>query len=101
MKTDGGIRLLARPEREAAENLFAKLREYGLFVVPDGELECWLPELRVPRGQKIDWLIKTLEAMGEEPTDIQYVRPAVDGVWKFLDTLNDWLVNPSRRGIPD
>ena len=39
MKRDGGVEILHEPDREAAENLLAQLSEYGIFVVPGGELE--------------------------------------------------------------
>jgi hypothetical protein len=45
MKRDGGIDILAPGHNEAAKNLFERLSEYGLFVVPRGEIESWLPAL--------------------------------------------------------
>ena len=45
MKREGGLELLDRNDKEAANNLFERLAEYGLFVVRKGELESWLPQL--------------------------------------------------------
>jgi hypothetical protein len=39
MKTDGGTAILSGNDKEAAENLLARLAEYGIFVTPGGELE--------------------------------------------------------------
>ncbi len=41
MKRDGGLLILGQQEREAAQNLLSQLIEYGVFVVPGGELESW------------------------------------------------------------
>lgn len=45
MKGNGGIDIFSGSDKEAANNLFDKLAEYGLFVVRKGELESWLSHL--------------------------------------------------------
>ncbi len=45
MKRDGGIAVLTGDPKEAAEGLFRQMSEYGMFVVPGGELESWLKHL--------------------------------------------------------
>lgn len=100
MKRDGGLAILNGGDREAARNLFDQLAEYGVFVVPGGELESWLKALRVG-GKSPGWLIGIFEKMGEDPDDSNYVKPGVDDVWKFLSEMKQWLVNPSRKGIPE
>jgi hypothetical protein len=35
----GGVNILNDTDKEALQNLFDKLADYGLFVVPNGELE--------------------------------------------------------------
>ena len=45
MKRDGGIQILEEADQEALNNLFDKLAEYGLFIIPNGELESWLKPL--------------------------------------------------------
>jgi hypothetical protein len=42
MKTDGGVDALPQEEKEAANNLFNQLEEYGIFTVRTGEVEHWL-----------------------------------------------------------
>lgn len=99
MKREGGLDLLDESDKEAAKNLCARLREYGLFIIEKGELESWLPELEAS-GQKSSWLIDVFQKMGEDPDSESYVRPGSDGVWAFLAEVKRWLSNPKRKGIP-
>jgi hypothetical protein len=99
MKRDGGLAILSGSDREACENLFAKLSEYGIFVVPGGELESWLKALGAP-GKGPPWLIKIFEAMGEDPAASSYLKPGDNDVWKFMSELRLWLTNSTRKGIP-
>ena len=99
MKIDGGVNLLAGGDKESAENLFARLGEYGLFVVKRGALESWLPQLKGARRGPY-WLVDIFQKLGDEPEDPTYVRPGIDDVWSFLAEIKQWLTNPKRKGIP-
>ena len=99
MKRDGGIAILTSNDREAANNLFDQLAEYGLFVVRSGELESWLKNLE-SSGHGPTWLVQTFEKMGENPDDSSYVRPGPGDVWDFVRAIRTWLQNPNRKGIP-
>ncbi len=100
MKRDGGINILEGGDKEAAQNLFSKLGDYGLFVVPNGELESWLSIMNVG-GHGPSWLVDMFEKMGEDPNSSQYVKPGSDDVWSFIDEICKWFLNPKRRGIPE
>lgn len=101
MKRDGGVAILDHSAKEAAEHLLSQLAEYGVFVVPGGELESWLSTLQVPIGKHgPSWLIEVFEKMGEDPTDPGYVRPTDNDVWKFVAKIKNWLVDANRKGIP-
>jgi ABC-type cobalamin/Fe3+-siderophores transport system ATPase subunit len=100
MKRDGGIAVLTGDPLEAAESLFRQMAEYGLFVVPRGELEAWLKQLGAA-GHGPPWLIDIFTRMGEEPTLPQYVRPAEGDVWAFIGQVKSWLFDQNRRGIPN
>ena len=76
------------------------LAEYGIFVVPSGEVESWLQTLPLNRG-KSTWLSTIFEAMGEDPNSAAYVRPAAGDVWDFMGSIASWVRNPRRRGVPD
>ncbi|MEH2412559.1 ATP-dependent nuclease [Nostoc sp.] len=79
MKRDGGVDILSGSDREAANNLFDKLAEYGLFVVRKGELESWFLQLAAP-GHGPSWLINIFEKMGEDPESQYYLKPSGDDV---------------------
>lgn len=100
MKKDGGIQILSKSDKEACENFFNQMREYGIFVVRNGELESWLKDLNVS-GHGPSWLIKVFEAMGEDPDQGNYLKPQMGDVWDFIGELNEWIKNPNRKGIPD
>lgn len=100
MKRDGGINVLRRNDREAAENLLKQLADYGIFVVSEGELESWLKSLACT-GHGPPWLVSIFEAMGGNPETPGYVRPTDDDVWEFLGRIKSWFNNPLRRGISD
>jgi hypothetical protein len=99
MKRDGGTAILNARDQEACAVLCGQLADYGLFVVEEGELECWLKELHVS-GHGPQWLISIFEKMGDDPDSAQYVKPSDGDVWKFISRLKGWLTNPHRRGIP-
>jgi ABC-type branched-subunit amino acid transport system ATPase component len=100
-KTNGGIEVLSKEDTEAANNLFNRLEEYGLFVVRKGELESWLKQFGIPTGNKTRWLIETFNRLGDDPTKSDYVGPSNDDVWEFLDRIGKWFLNSTRKGIPD
>jgi hypothetical protein len=99
MKRAGGVDVLEGSDREAADQLFRNLQEYGLFVVRGGELECWLKFLGAA-SHGTNWLIDIFEKMGENPDDPNYVRPTAGDVWGFISHVGDWLRNPRRNGLP-
>jgi len=99
MKRDGGLEILAGSNKEAAQTLLDHLAEYGIFVVPGGELESWLKALSVA-GHGPLWLIKIFELMGDDPDAANYVKPFAGDVWDFLAQVRGWLTRPDRRGIP-
>jgi energy-coupling factor transporter ATP-binding protein EcfA2 len=99
MKRDGGVDILPPSDREAAINLIEQLNDYGVFVVPFGELESWLKPLDVS-GHGPAWLVKMFEAMGSDPESPDYVRPEEGDVWMFIHSIRTWLHNPLRKGIP-
>lgn len=99
MKREGGVTLLDTSDREAVENLFARLSEYGLLVVPRGELESWLQSLGVS-GHGPQWLVGVFEKLGEDPDSDEYVKPEAGDVWEFIAAAKKWLHDPIRKGIP-
>lgn len=62
----GGVELLDRPTKESANSLIQRLAEYGVFVVPNGEVESWLPQFKLTAVPKKEWLAKIFERMGTD-----------------------------------
>lgn len=99
MKRDGGVAILQQADQEAALNLLKQLGEYGVFVVPGGELESWLKQLGAS-GYGPSWLISVFEKMGEDSDSPDFVKPSADDVWKFMQKMKTWLIDANRKGIP-
>ncbi len=97
MKKDGGIAILEKDARESCSSLLNQLADYGIFVVPDGEVESWLPALGAS-GHGPNWLIEVFEKMGDNPNDLNYVKPQGNGVWGFVEEIGGWIQNEDRRG---
>jgi hypothetical protein len=97
---DGGIQRLSGEARHLADTLLAALGEYGVFLVPNGELECWLPELGVG-GHGPEWLTQVFSRMGTDPADPAYRKPTAGGVWRFIQRVAVWIADPRRKGMRD
>ncbi|MGA2562070.1 MAG: hypothetical protein ABSF96_00775 [Steroidobacteraceae bacterium] len=100
MKRDGGVSILGQSDQEAANNLLSQLAEYGIFIVPGGELESWVKNLNVS-GHGPSWLIDVFEKMGDDPDNASYVRPTAGDVWVFMSRVRSWLLDSNRKGIPE
>ncbi|HKP75830.1 MAG TPA: AAA family ATPase, partial [Longimicrobiaceae bacterium] len=94
----GGIYRTPREVRAAGELLLGACAEYGLFIVPTGELECWLPELEVG-GHGPEWLTAVFQKMGTDPGAKDYQRPGSGGVWRFMQQVAAWIADPRRKGM--
>jgi AAA domain, putative AbiEii toxin, Type IV TA system len=99
-KTEGGITLLSKEDREAAKNFCDDLDKYGLFLVRLGEVEAWLKYLNLPKKTN-GWRGQIFTAMGNDPSKVDYVKPSSGDVWDFIGSINSWLQNSKRHGIPD
>jgi hypothetical protein len=99
MKRAGGVDILDPTDHEAALDLLNHLADYGIFIVPGGELESWVKHLGVSRHGP-PWLISVFEKMGEDPNAPGYQRPSDGDVWLFMSRIRDWLTNVNRKGIP-
>lgn len=95
---DGGITRLGGEVRAMADVLLETLAEYGVFLVPNGELECWLPEMEVG-GHGPEWLTQVFARMGTDPADPGYKKPTNGGVWRFLQGVARWVADPHRKGM--
>jgi predicted ATPase len=98
-KRAGGISLLDGAELETAKLYLRTLADYGIFVIPNGEIESWLREFGIG-GHATEWLVPMFERLGSDPEAANYVQAGYGDVWDFLQGIRDWLLNPNRAGIP-
>ncbi|MBI3418050.1 MAG: AAA family ATPase [Verrucomicrobia bacterium] len=97
-----GVACVTGDDQLDLNNFINQLAQYGVFVVPVGELECWLPNLsRNQWSGKNEWLLRTFEAMGEDAGNSNYLRPSSGDVWDFVTRIRGWFQNPQRLGMPD
>ena len=94
-----GVYSFVKEQRAAVEDILAQLAQYGIFVVPSGEVESFLSGLGEKKGKRA-WFFKIMENLGSNPNAESYVRPEADDVWEFMEQVSDWLANPNRRGMP-
>lgn len=95
-----GIDALDSANRESAVALLNYLEEYGIFVVPAGEIEKWLPELQAV-GHGPFWLNQIFTKMGADPKESAYIKPRSGDVWDFLKKIAVWIGNQARKGMPE
>lgn len=100
MKRDGGVSLLTGENRALTDKLLTDLADYGIFVVPNGELESWLKPMGCS-GHGPNWLIEAFGKMGADPADANYLKPANGDVWSFIRAIQSWVTNPERKGMAD
>ena len=93
-----GLEVLSPEDRQTAENLVRNAAEFGIFIVPAGEVENWLPNLEV-EGSKSRWIQNMFDAMGTNPEHDGYVTPTSGDVWDFVRRILSWLGNPDRKGM--
>ncbi len=95
-----GIEGLPKGEKDAAQILLDGLAEYGVFVVPSGELERWFAKIqgRSDTPGKSGWVPWVFELMNTNPELFEIEQ---GDVWGFLRNIANWISDPERKGIPD
>ncbi|KJK44080.1 ATP-dependent nuclease [Streptomyces sp. NRRL F-4428] len=87
-----GLGTLKGDPRSAAKRLLQAAADHGLFVVPCGELESWVPD--VPRGKKAEWSRKVF-------AEGWYAKPSSE-LKAFCDSIRAYLkhgvADPTRTG---
>ena len=98
MKIEGGIALLDSSGQQVFNKFISDFKEYGVFIVENGELESWLKNLGCT-GHGPSWLISIFDVMGNDQNHSNYLKPGSDDVWKFIEEINIWFKQPNRKGI--
>ncbi len=97
-----GIKAFQATDQDEVIWFLNELKLFGVFIVPCGELECWLPGLNVERSNnKPKWLNDIFLTLGSDPEEQDYVKPEDDDIWLFIDEIEVWINNPNREGVPD
>ena len=67
------------------------LKEYGIFIVPNGVRERWLNDVECNESEgEFVAILKKID---------QTENPANNDIWKFIDDIAVWISNPDRKGI--
>ncbi|MET4320297.1 AAA family ATPase [Bradyrhizobium sp. RT5a] len=99
MKAKGVGGLPVQGDKDAVNELFDTLDQYGIFVTRNGELESWLRHLGVT-SKKAEWTVQMLERLGDDPGLSGYVHPSNDDIWEFMQRIVGWVRNSERKGMP-
>lgn len=92
-----GVAAFDEGDRRFAEEVLSELAAVGIFVVPVGELEKWVPQFGFTNKQT--WVVDMLTALGSRGSDT-YVPPGAGDVWGFVESIARWTIDPDRDGIP-
>lgn len=92
-----GLDALEGSDRDVVDHFIRQVALFGVFLVPVGVLENWLPELGIEG--KSSWIERIFAAMGDHPSAAGYVQAADGGPWEFLDTIENWVADPQRGGM--
>ena len=96
-----GLAAIPAANRVTVRKFVDQLAEHGVFIVPVGELECWLANLGVARtNNKPLWLNNIFQALGSDPNSTDYINASTGDVWDFVDEIERWVTNPVRKGLP-
>ncbi|WP_127519999.1 AAA family ATPase [Mesorhizobium sp. Z1-4] len=96
-----GLGAFQGADQQRIQAFIARMAEFGLFFVPVGELECWLQNLGVQRtNDKPAWLTNVFTRLGADPSAQGYIVPGNDDVWDFVSSIERWVADPQRLGIP-
>lgn len=88
-----GITCLSDGDLCTAKKFIKDLSEYGIFIVPCGEVESWLKFLEC-EGHGPRWLIEIFKNLGSDPSQEDYIKPTQDDVWEFIRLIQAWIKGP-------
>jgi hypothetical protein len=73
------------------DSFLDKLSEYGIFIVPTGDLESWIPS-----SKDSQWFQMALNWI--ETNDIQMDSNYLS-VWSFMQKIKKWIKDQCRKGM--
>jgi len=77
---------------ELIDSFIEKLSHYGVFIVPYGELEEWLPCFHYDES----WTSNALNWIETNDANV-----GIDGknIWEFIQKIKRWVEDPDRLGM--
>lgn len=84
-----GIEGLPEPLSRELKSLLEDIHKYGLFLVPRGELESWVPRLMESTGKenKSQWAARKIEEIGRGDDD----------VWDYVESIVNYIRSAFER----
>ncbi len=99
-KQKGMLDVVDQEMKVSLKTLLSSLADFGVFIVPNGELESWLTNIGVvPTKNKKYWLLNVFEKLGGDPEGGDYINPSQNDIWEFVRGIASWINNPSRNGV--
>ncbi len=89
-----GIDTLSDDIKKKTEAYLVELTQYGLFVVPYGELESWNVEFGISSGDKMKRIVTFLSKV-----DTGSISIGSERIWGFMRKIQNWLGNSKRKGL--
>lgn len=74
------------------------LAEYGLFIVPIGELESWIPELPKKPNTSLSWDNDVFQKLGT-PEESDFNDWWGLNKWSFMNKIAMWINDSNRKGV--
>ena len=87
-----GLAALPTRERRQARRIITSVARFGLFVVPIGELESWVPF----KAAKSVWLVRVFQDLRPAP---EIPGAHARQLTRFLDHVEGWVADPDRQGM--
>lgn len=90
-----GITALEGEARIVTEDLINALKEYGIFIVPGGQLEAWLPDIAggMEKDARVTEILRHLDERGGPKLE-EFDKD----VWEFIGDIVRWIKAPQRKG---
>ena len=80
---------------ESLKKFIGDLGDYGLFLVPVGELEDWLPNINKD-FKKNQWIVKAFEEIENQGSNI-----INNNISDFMNKISQWCYRAERKGMPN
>jgi hypothetical protein len=88
-----GLDILPEDLKKKAMSIVNRLKEFGIFIIPNGAVESWLKNLGIQTEKKA-WLIDVLQKIEDES-----IQPEQGDIWQFISEVSTWISKKDRLGM--